>query len=408
MPSEYYSGRQTEASNGKVSSEASRWSANSDGLKIGFMNDKVKKHFGPALLLVVLALFFCASSAAAQSVQDLPPPPPRSTPKPTPPPIPKDEDFDVVKVSSSLVMVPVSVLDSVGQPVLGLQKGDFRIDEEGQTQEVVEIGNPDQVPLDIAILFDVSSSVSQKNFFAFQQKAVASFLRQVMKPVDRAAIFTIKDEPQLVAPLGSADAASARLLAIPAASTPVPTAFFDAVVAAAKYLSAQPAAGHRRVILVVSDGDDNFSSLVRELTVAEARANQRGEQTPAAAKVNLDERRERAVGEVQRAVQHADAAFYSVNPGGNSVRLNLISTRAQNIMQLIANATGGTAYLPNGENDLERVFREVAAELRGQYLLQYYSNSQATGTQFRRIAVTTPSKLQLRVRARQGYYPKAK
>jgi Ca-activated chloride channel family protein len=107
-------------------------------------------------------------------------------------------------------------------------------------------------------------------------------------------------------------------------------------------------------------------------------------------------------------VQKADAAFYSVNPGGNSVRLNQISTRAQNNMQLIASATGGTAYLPDGENDLERVFSEVAAELRGQYLLQYYSNSKSTGTQFRRIAVSTPVKPQLRVRARQGYYPKLK
>jgi VWFA-related protein len=77
-------------------------------------------------------------------------------------------------------------------------------------------------------------------------------------------------------------------------------------------------------------------------------------------------------------------------------------------MQSIATATGGTAFLPGSEKDLERVFSEVAAELRGQYLLQYYSNSQSSGTQFRRIAVATPARPELRVRARQGYYPKAK
>ncbi len=112
--------------------------------------------------------------------------------------------------------------------------------------------------------------------------------------------------------------------------------------------------------------------------------------------------------DVQRAVQQADAAFYSVNPGGPSVRLNEISTRAQNNMQSIAAATGGTAYLPGSEKDLERVFSEVAAELRGQYLLQYYSNSQASGSQFRRIAVSVPTRTEMRVRARQGYYPKTK
>ena len=87
-------------------------------------------------------------------------------------------------------------------------------------------------------------------------------------------------------------------------------------------------------------------------------------------------------------MQQADAAFYSINPGGPSVHLNQISTRAQNAMESIAQSTGGTAFVPDGEKDLERVFSEVAAELRGQYLLQYYSNSQAAGTQFRRIAVT--------------------
>ncbi len=212
----------------------------------------------------------------------------------------------------------------------------------------------------------------------------------------------------MVAPLGRADIAAAKLLSIPAATTPVPTAFYDAVLAAAKYLAQNSSEGHRRVILVISDGDDNFSNAIKDLTVAEARASQRGELTPQAARASLQDRRQRALIEVQRAVQQADVAFYSVNPGGPSVRLNEISTRAQNNMQSIAAATGGSAYLPGSEKDLERVFSEVAAELRGQYLIQYYSNSQATGNQFRRIGVSLPTRPELRIRARQGYYPKVK
>jgi Ca-activated chloride channel family protein len=178
------------------------------------------------------------------------------------------------------------------------------------------------------------------------------------------------------------------------------------VVAAAKYLVEKSADRHRRVIMVLSDGDDNFSNLVRDLTIAEYRANQKV--TSAAAYQNLLERRRRAVVEVQKNVQQADAAFYSINPGGPSVHLNQISTRAQNNMESIAQSTGGSAYLPDGERDLQRVFSEIAAELRGQYLLQYYSNSQTGGGQFRRIAVTLPTHPELRVRARQGYYSKAK
>lgn len=364
--------------------------------------------FGPALLLAVLALFYC-SSAAAQTLRDMPPPPPPPTPKPTPTPAPpKDEDFDVIRVSSNLVMVPVSVVNANGEPVKGLQIPDFRLTEEGREQQLTDIGNPDEVPLDIAILFDVSSSVSQKGFFQFQQRAAASFLKQVLKPVDRAAVFTISDEPKVVSPLASADVAAAKILAIPAATTPVPTAFYDTVVAAAKYLVEKSADRHRRVIVVISDGDDNFSTIVKDLTVAEYRASQKGEVTSAAAYAGLLDRRRRAVIEVQKSVQQADAAFYSINPGGESVRLNQISTRAQNAMESIAQSTGGTAFVPNSESDLERVFNEVAAELRGQYLLQYYSNSQAAGNAFRKITVMLPQRTELRVRARQGYYPKTK
>lgn len=367
------------------------------------------KHLRPVLLFVALALFFCIGSAAGQRLKDLPapPPPPRLKPTPTPTPVPppKDEDVDVLRISSNLVMVPVSIVDANSQPVLGLQVTDFRVMEQGREQQLTDLGNPDQVPLDIAILFDISSSVSQKGFFQFQQRAAASFLKQVMKPVDRAAVFTIGQVPQLVAPLAPADAAASRLQQIPAATAPVPTAFYDTVSAAAKYLIEKSEERHRRVILVISDGDDNFSTLVKELTTAEARASQRGEMTPASAKRSLDTRRERAVMEVQKTVQQADAAFYSINPGGPSVKLNLISMRAQNAMQAIADSTGGNAFVPDGEQNLERVFNEIAAELRGQYLLQYYSNSQ-TGAEFRSIKVSVPTRPELRVRARQGYYPK--
>lgn len=365
------------------------------------------KHLGPVLLAAVLALFFSTGLAVGQNIKDLPPPPPPPpTPTPTPVPTPKDEDVDVVRVTSNLVMVPVSVVNSMGEPVHGLQLNDFRLEEQGREQQISELGNPEQVPLDIAILFDISSSVSQKGFFEFQQKAAASFLRQVMKPVDRAAVFTIAGEAGMVQPLASANIAAAKLQRIPAATTSVPTAFYDTVAAAAKYLSENSGNGHRRVIVVISDGDDNFSRLVRELTIAEARASQRGEVTRATAKRNLDMRRQQAVMTVQKAVHQADVAFYSVNPGGPSVRLNQISMRAQSAMQSIAESTGGNAFVPDGERDLERVFSEVAAELRGQYLLQYYSNSQAAGQEFRTIKVAVPSQTQVRVRARQGYYPK--
>ena len=120
----------------------------------------------------------------------------------------------------------------------------------------------------------------------------------------------------------------------------------------------------------------------------------------------LQQRHQQAVAAVQKAVQQADVIFYSVNPGGPSIKLNQIAMRAERGMEAIAETTGGTAFVPDSDADLERVFRQVAAELRGQYLLQYYGDSEAPAGQFRKIQVAVPARNDVRVRARQGYYPK--
>ena len=153
-----------------------------------------KKLSWPAFLIGVLAIFLFAPAVQAQSsVKDLPPPPPlwKAKPTPTPKPVEPEVITDVIRTNSNLVMVPVSVTDQTGNAVQGLQVKDFRLDEEGKQQEISGIGDPEQVPLAIALLFDISSSVSTKGFFASQQKAAATFLKLVMKPSDKAAIFKI-------------------------------------------------------------------------------------------------------------------------------------------------------------------------------------------------------------------------
>lgn len=350
---------------------------------------------------------------------DAPPPPPLPTPTPRPTPTPKPveqtlDETDVVRVTSNLVVVPVAVTDSSGNAVQGLRREDFLLEEEGRSQELQAVGTAEEVPLDIVILFDISSSVTARDFFARQQEAAARFLRLVMKPVDRAAVVTIADKPLLAAPLAPAEAAASALLRIPAASKATPTAFYDTVSFAAKYLADNAPGNHRRVILAVTDGDDNFSTTVREQSVAEYKAQREAEAREAtrpvgeraAARRDLQARHARAVSGVQRAVQGADAVFYSINPGGPSVRLNEISMRAQTGMQTVADATGGTAFVPARNEELDAIFRQVAAELRAQYLLQYLSNNQAATGKFLRIRVTTPARPDTRIRARQGYFKK--
>ena len=338
------------------------------------------------------------------SATDAPPPiPRRPTPTPTPAPKPKEEAVDeseVVRVTSNLVVVPVAVTDAGGSAVQGLKREDFRLEEEGRAQTLEAVGDAEQVPLDIALVFDISSSVTKN--FEFEKQTAAGFLREVLKPIDRAAVFTIAERPQLAQPLAPAAAATAKLVSLPAAERPTGTAFYDTVTAAARYLSQNAPERERRVILVISDGEDNFSDDVRDAMMAEGR----GGATQAEAMESQRALHARAVQKVLREVQHADAVFYSINPSGPGLRLNVISQRAQDQMKMLADSTGGNSFVPPRLEDLETIFRQIAAELRAQYLLQYLSNNEAPPGKFLRIKVTTPARTDLHIRARQGYYKK--
>ena len=387
--------------------QASIWRHDTDSRVSNMKFGVEEKILWPVFLIGVLALFLFVPTAQAQGTKNLPPPPPPWRPKPTPTPKPEPEVIeDVIKTTSNLVMVPVSVTDQTGQAVQGLKVADFRLLEEGKQQEISGIGDPEQVPLAIAVLFDISSSVGGKGFFASQQNAAATFLRLVMKPVDRAAIFSIGREPTVIQPLSSAEASTVKILAIPPPVTNVPTAFYDTVAAASKYLADNAPSNYRRVIVVLSDGDDNFSEQTRNSAIAEARATLSGKDLSQAIQSDSQRNHQRAIAQIEKLVQQADVIFYSVNPGGPSIKLNVTAMRAERGMEAIAEATGGTAFVPDSDKDLERVFRQVAAELRGQYLLQYYGDSNAPAGQFRKISVAVPARADVRVRARQGYYPK--
>jgi Ca-activated chloride channel family protein len=356
--------------------------------------------FTLALSVALAFLLLTAFTAHAQNPtlpQDQPPVMPRPTPKPTPPP--RDDEYDVVRVSSNLVVVPVSVTEASGQPVLGLKASDFRLEEEGRTQEIAEIGNPEQVPLSIAILLDVSLSVEAR--IDFEKEAAARFLKQVMKTGDRATVFTISTDPRLEQPLDTSERTAAKMASIKLAERAKgATAFYDTVVEAARYLAQKTPTGHRRVIVVISDGEDTYSERIKAAigTTPQERDS-----------IKLEDRlkiHNRVVLEVQREVQKAEVAFYSINPSGEALRLNVISKRAQAGMEQLSNATGGTSFVPEKLENLDAVFHRITAELRSQYLLQYYSNNDSPGNKFLRIKVTTPARADLRIRAREGYYPK--
>ncbi len=340
---------------------------------------------------------------------------------PTSTPIP--EETGVVKVQSRLVVVPVSITNAAGDPVLGLKASDFRIAEEGQQQVIDSVGNAENVPLEIALLIDVSGSVNP--LFEFEKKAAAQFLQTVMKPEDHATIFLIGDKPSAVLKSENAALAAERLKAV------VPsgkfTAFYDTASAAAKYLSQNAPIRSLRVIVALTDGEDNWSEVVRQAVQATYRDIDVSRLTPDKRDqlaASTDNAHRIAQTKISRELQDADTVFYVINPAGTSIKLNKISMRAQAGMEKFANETGGTFFLPafapttskdplqnasnmkRNEATLDLIFKQLANDLRAQYLIQYYSESDFPTNRFVKLSVGLQNQPAHRVRARQGYYVK--
>jgi len=341
----------------------------------------------------------------------------------TPTPKPQKGDDDVIKVQSRLVVVPVSVLDAKGQPVTGLTKENFQIAEEGRQQVIDQLGNAEKVPLEIALLIDVSGSVNP--LFDFEIQTAAQFLKDVMKADDRATIFLIGDKPTSDMVRENSTQAAARILTIKPQGKF--TAFYDTVSQASRYLQKNAPEKSRRVILALTDGEDNWSDLTRDAerqTYKDVDVNNLTQEKRNQVAARTDAAHLAAQGKILHDLQNADTVFYSVNPSGDSYKLNKISTRAQSGMQRFADETGGTAFLPKvlsedykdarqnpaniakNRETLVNIFKQLAGELQAQYLIQYYSESDFPLNKFVRVDVGLINKSGLRVRARQGYYVK--
>jgi VWFA-related protein len=364
-------------------------------------------------LFVALNLILALTCAAlAQKAS------PTATPKST------SDDDSVIKVDSRLVVVPVSVTDVNGQPVTGLKVEDFHIAEEGRRQKIDSVASADAVPLEIALLFDVSASTDA--MFKFEQDTAAKFLQDVLKPADRATIFTVGASPVLVQPRDTAEKSIAAIRSIQ--PTKEFTAFYDSVAAAAEYLKRNAPEQTRRVVVVISDGEDTNSTRIAaaiQKGYQQAGNNVNSLDNKALYELTVANRNKAAMSErvrISKGLQDADTVFYSINPSGSALELNKMSAFGQENMQTFASETGGTAFLPKlvpidtkdtYQNDnnvkrnqaaLDQIFRQLASELRAQYLVQYYPETEYPSGKFVKLDVGLTNPTGRKIRARQGYY----
>jgi Ca-activated chloride channel homolog len=342
-------------------------------------------------------IFVCAVAASAQSGRIKPPEQPSATPKPSPKgpvkynpteipdevrgPVPTPtpklvKDDDVIRVESTLVPIPATVLDTNGRTITTLKLEDFELQINGKAAEISDLSRS-ETPIRLAMLFDNSSSVSVAR--EFEIKAAIRFFERMIRPEkDLAALFSVATFSRLEQPLTS----DVRLLTRSVEFFPPPegaTALLDGIIKAAEYLGEVRG---RRVMVIVSDGDDTYSDSTLEQAL--------------------------------RSLQLANCQVYVVkttdfenyvrtkNRAGNA---NLRQLAAERRMLEVATQTGGRVYSPIDEKELDEAFRQISAELSQQYILSYYPDpaTEKRG-EFRQIALTLKNKPNADVRTRKGYY----
>ena len=300
---------------------------------------------------------------------------PRTT-TPTPTPLPAKMDDSEITVDSILVPIPVAVLDANGRAVTNLKLTDFVLRIDGRSVEIGDIARS-ETPVRLAMLFDNSSSVVIAR--EFEKEAALKFFRRVIRPEkDLAALFSVSTVTRLEQPFTAEISSLTRSIEMFAAPTGA-TALLDGVVMAADYLADVPG---RRVIIIVSDGDDTASDS------------------------SLDD--------ALKALQVSNCQVYIVKTtdfenykrtGSRRGNANIRQLAAERRMIEFADQTGGSVHSPVDERELDEAFRQIIAALSQQYILSYYpeKDSEARGA-FREISLGVKDKLGLSVRTRKGYY----
>lgn len=303
-------------------------------------------------------------------------PTPTPTPKPTATPNKNETENDVIRVESTLVPIPVSVLDARGEAVTDLKLEDFLLMVDGEEAEISDLFRSD-APVRLALLFDNSSSVTIAR--EFEKKAAIRFFRRVIRPdKDLASLFSIATGVRLEQPLTKDVSQIIRAIE----SFPPPqgaTALFDGVIKAANYLKDYSG---RRIIVIVSDGDDTISDASLEETIRNLQLTN--------CQVYV--------------VQTTDYENFK-RTGKRSGSANLRQLAAERRMQEIAAQTGGAVYSPFDDDELDRAFAQISAELAQQYILSYYPEIDFNKRgQFRTISLSIKNRQDLSVRFRKSYF----
>jgi Ca-activated chloride channel family protein len=305
----------------------------------------------PSLLAVLLFASGPASQAQAQA-------PPRATPRPP-----------IFGTGIEVINLNVSVTDARGRYVTDLTKEDFAVFEDGVRQEL-SIFNHEDIPISLVLMLDTSASMDEKLPTA---RAAAIRFVGTLRPQDNAQIMLFNDRTTILQDfVADHDALDTAISRTEAAG---PTALHNALYVALKELEKQKTqALRRRAIVLLSDGEDTASLVSDDQVLDLARKTE----------INIY-----AISLRPRRMQDRNAVKFS---------------QAAHLLTALTQDTGGQVHFPNSLSELDAVYDRIAEELRTQYSIGYVSNNGRRDGKWRRIVVRVPTREELQVRHKLGYF----
>jgi VWFA-related protein len=316
----------------------------------------------------------CAMIALAAHAQSTPPQQPQTpttqppTPQQTQPGAQQPEppqQTETLQLFSREVDLFFAVTDKRGNFVNGLQQQNFGLLDDGRPPErIIRFVQQTNLPLRVGIMIDTSSSIRQR--FSYEQQAAIDFLLQVMHPVDRAFVegFDVQTdiEQDFTNRIDLLDSGISRLR--PGGGT----ALYDSLYKTCRdqMLTLQQTADVRKAMVLVSDGDDDYSRATEDDAI--------------------------------KMCQRAETIVYTISTNTGPSR-----DKGDDVLLRISDATGGRAFFPKRMEDVSEGFLNIEAELRSQYSLVYVPANFKQDGSFRTIYLQSLDPRYV-VRAKKGYF----
>ena len=281
----------------------------------------------------------------------------------------KETALPTFSAGAEVVNLTVTVRDLHGQLVSDLDPDDFLVLEDGRPQHVqlfapaVKPGQEEALALDLGLLLDTSESMAKQ--IKLTQEAATRFLEAIPRARDLLTIFFDQDIRISRYDSEHQQGLFERILDARATGN---TALYDAI---AVYLSRVQDSGGRKVLVILTDGEDTTSAL--------------------------------SLTEVMQLVRSSPVTIYPIAFSGEYLLGTNRAVSARSFLRFLAEMTGGAVFMPSASRDLSGIYEKILDELSAQYVLGFTSDNLKRDGKVRKLRVDVKRK-DLKVHHRQSYY----